>query len=95
MNKIQFFQVSPSELTEMIRSAVIADLKKMLQEFSAPQKEEPEFLSRRDTAAFLQISLPGLHDWCKRGILKPRKIGNRTFFKYSDIIQVLNESSAV
>ena len=94
MNKIQFFQVSPSELTEMIRSAVIADLKKMLQEFSAPQKEEPEFLSRRDTAAFLQISLPGLHDWCKRDILKPRKIGNRTFFKYSEIVSVLNESTA-
>ncbi len=94
MSQIQFIQVSPSELTEMIRSAVNSDLQKVLQEFSAPKKEEPEFLSRRDTAAFLQISLPGLHAWCKKGILHPRKIGNRTFFKYSDILQVLNESSA-
>lgn len=94
MSQIQFIQVSPTELTEMIRSVVKADIEKAIESLKGPNKEEPEFLSRRDTASLLQISLPGLHDWCKRGILKPRKIGNRTFFKYSEIIQVLNDSNA-
>lgn len=95
MSQIQFIQVSPSELTEMIRSAVKADIEKAIEKLQFSSKEEPEFLSRRDTASLLQISLPGLHEWVKRGILKPRKIGNRTFFKYSEIVQVLDDSSTV
>jgi hypothetical protein len=56
-------------------------------------KKEENYLTRKKTAQLLHISLTCLNDWCKSGILIPLKLGNRTYFKLSDIEKKLNESN--
>ena len=66
----------------------VRDLKKDFQ-----PKEPDEFLTRKETAQLLKISLVCLHDWCNKGILKPYKVGNRTYFSRKEINEKLYGSN--
>ncbi|MEB8328315.1 helix-turn-helix domain-containing protein [Flavobacteriaceae bacterium KMM 6897] len=58
----------------------LEDIKKNLQ-----PKEPMELLTREETAEYLKISLSTLWHWSKRGILSSYGIGNRVFYKRSEI----------
>ena len=47
--------------------------------------KEQIYLSRKDTAEQLCVSLPTLHEWTKSGILKAYRIGGRVLYKLSEI----------
>lgn len=53
-----------------------------------------EFLTRSETSHFLGVSLSTLHDWVNLGLLKPYKLGKRTFFKHSEIVETLLKSNS-
>ena len=59
----------------------------------SPSEEKEKFLTRKETAEFFKISLYTVHDWVKKGIIKPYKAGNRTYFKQAELIEVLNQSN--
>jgi hypothetical protein len=46
-------------------------------------------LTRKETAQFFKVSLNCINDWSKKGILQPFKVGQRTYFKRSDLLQVM------
>ena len=77
----------------------LSDIKKIIEEalenklkgFSVPKKTVLTLLTRKDTAKFLRISLPTLHDWTKNGIVKAHRIGNRVLYKQDEVTQALNE----
>lgn len=48
-------------------------------------------LSRNEVAEILKISLPTLHDWTKKGLIKSYRIGNRIRFKKEDVFNALQE----
>lgn len=75
--------MNPEQLQQMIDKSVKNQIDTLKKEF-AP-KEPNEFLSRSETMALLKISAFCLHNWMNKGILKPYKVGNRTYFKRSDI----------
>ncbi len=54
-----------------------------------PQPTETEtqsgFLSRREVAKFFGVSLVTVNDWTRKGILVAYKIGNRVYFKRSEV----------
>ena len=82
---------TPEKLTETILEGVKNQLQELKKDF---QPKEPEdYLTRKETAKFLKISLVCLHDWCNKGILKPYKMGNRTYFKRKEIETKLNNSN--
>ena len=56
-------------------------------------KEPEDFLSRKEAAALLKISLVTLHQWSKDGILHPMKMGNRTYFSRKEIEQTMFNSN--
>ncbi|MEO1517678.1 MAG: helix-turn-helix domain-containing protein [Bacteroidota bacterium] len=56
-------------------------------------KTPPEYLTRKDVAKLLSISLVTLNDWRKKGILKAYKIGNRVYFKRKEIEAAMTEIS--
>ncbi|MEQ8553414.1 MAG: helix-turn-helix domain-containing protein [Cyclobacteriaceae bacterium] len=56
-----------------------------------PEKKEVKYLTRKEVAELLSISLPTLHDWCKRKILNPYRVGNRVYFKIDEIDQSLKQ----
>ena len=70
-------------------------LKKELENFKKQFVTETpdEFLTRKETAKLLKISLVTLHQWCKDGILKPLKKGNRTYFSKREIEKSLYNSN--
>lgn len=58
----------------------IAELKKNLE-----PKNPVELLTRNEVAEMLKCDLSTIHNWCKKGKLKPYGIGNRVYFKRSEI----------
>jgi hypothetical protein len=92
--QIQLIQVSPEQLANLISESVnarITDLFKSSESITPPSEEK--FLTRHETAQFFNISLYTVHDWMRKGIIKPYKAGNRTYFKKSELIEVLNSSN--
>ncbi|MEL6834564.1 MAG: helix-turn-helix domain-containing protein [Bacteroidota bacterium] len=56
------------------------------------QPVEPlQYLTRRQVAEMLSISLVTVNDWRKKGILKAYKIGNRVYFKRHEVEAALVE----
>jgi hypothetical protein len=91
MNKSTIIQVSPNELANLISEQVKADL----QQFATnPKVKELEVtnkphLTRKETASFFDVSLNCINDWSKKGILKPIKVGQRTYFRKSDLLDIM------
>jgi hypothetical protein len=57
---------------------------------AAHQKEanpiEPDFITRQQVADIFKITLPTVHAWSNAGILKPRKIGNKTRYYKVEVL---------
>lgn len=95
MGTVQLISISPTELANLINEGLKTHIEKLSSNLIKPHQEEKEFLTRKETAKFLQISLVCLHDWVKKGIIIPYKLGNRTYFKYSQIVESLLNSNKV
>jgi len=54
--------------------------------------EPEELMTRQETATYLKVSLTALWDWNKKGILRNYGIGNRVYYKRSEILQILEKS---
>jgi hypothetical protein len=82
--------VTPSELQELITQGVQDQLNKFFNgsSFKSKEQENPH-LTRKETAQFFNISLNCLNDWCRKGIVTPYKVGQRTYFKRSELVQVM------
>lgn len=83
---------SSEEFSKLLIDLLKQELEKLYVEPSKANEEET-YLTRKETAKRFKISLTCLNDWCKKGILIPLKLGNRTYFKLSDIEQKLNDSN--
>jgi hypothetical protein len=94
MGQIQLIQVTPAELADIISENVKTQLKELFVEMhGTPKEDEHEFLTRKETAALFKVSLVTVHDWSNNGILKPYKLGNRTYYKYSELLEALFNSN--
>ncbi|MDB5274177.1 MAG: hypothetical protein JWO58_2544 [Chitinophagaceae bacterium] len=89
MSTIQFIQVTPTELANQISENLKDTLRTNLQ----TQEQVKEILTRKDVADLFEVSLVCIHDWIKKGILRPYKLGNRTYFKRSEILETLFNSN--
>jgi excisionase family DNA binding protein len=91
MNKIitQVNEVTPNQLLEMLLNGLIENQKELLK--SSNQQPQNKYLTRKEVSKLLSISLPTLHDWVKRGLIKSYRCGNRVFFKSSEIEQSLKQ----
>ena len=88
MEKLIFNTLELSDIKRMIEETLDNKLKNLL---NLPQQNEVKLLSRKDTAKFLCISLPTLHDWTKTGIVKAHRIGNRVLYKLDEVNQALEQ----
>lgn len=89
MENIQLLQVTPKELVALFQESVRQIL---------PHPQEPnqkEILTRKETAILFSVSLVCVHDWINKGLLKPYKLGNKTYFKRSEVLDVLYNSNRV
>ena len=89
MATVQLLQVTPTELVALFQESV----KQIL-----PPPQEPnqkEILTRKETAILFSVSLVCVHDWINKGLLRPYKLGNKTYFKRSEVLDVLYNSNRV
>ena len=81
-NSILIRNLTAEELQNLIRSTIREELRLIL-----PKKGDPKYLTRKEVAAFLKISLPTLHEYTKAGIVNGFRIGTRILYKMEDIEQ--------
>jgi len=93
MSEIKFIQIEPQELAELITKGVREELEKAAQRSSTTKQPLKEFLSRQETSEYFGVSLVCIHDWCKKKILHPYKMGNRTYFKREELVTALLNSN--
>ncbi len=53
--------------------------------------DKEKYLTRKQAAKILQISLPTLHQYTKSSLITSYRIGNKVRYKESDIEKALNE----
>lgn len=56
-----------------------------------PTKEYAEFLTRKETAKLLTVSLPTLSEWTKRGLITGYRISCRVRYKRSEVETALKQ----
>ena len=96
MNKpqIQFIQFTPEEFKELISESVKNQFNALSSQSKENVKDEQkEFITRKETAKLFNVSLVTIHEWQNNGILKVYKMGNRSFFKYSELLETLYNSN--
>lgn len=89
-------QVTPDQLTELIRGAVRSELAT----YTPPAPvglDLPDLMTRNQVAATLQVSLTTLHDWAKDtddrpAVLLPVKMNGRVRYHKTDVLAALKET---
>lgn len=82
----QFIQTSypPEEFEAFIEKCVSRSVKDELKALSV-HPEPNNILTRQETAKLLTISLPTLHDYTKRGLIKAHRLGTKVRYKREDV----------
>lgn len=79
--------VSPERLTELIKDGIKSQLKDFKETFNTSNPDE--LLTRTETCKFLQIDSSTLWAWTKKGKVKAYGIGNRRYYKKTELIESL------
>lgn len=91
MSAIQFIGTTPTDLVSDIKNALIPELREQLTKDFQP-KEPTQYLTRSEVCELLQIDLSTLHRWRKEGTLTAYQMGNRIYFKRSEIDEYINKN---
>ena len=91
--QIQFIGTSPQELAEFVTNSVKTQFESLIKSLNHAQENPKELMTRKETAELFSVSLVTIHEWVNTGILRPYKVGNRTFFKRSECLQVVEQSN--
>jgi len=78
--RILLEQISAEEFSEFTANRVIEKLKQHL-----PHPEKPKYISRKEAAKQLGISLVTLHKWTRNGILPSHRIASRIMYKPEEV----------
>ena len=91
MSSIQFIGTNPSDLISELKNSLIPELKAQLSAQFQP-KEPTEYLTRSEVCKLLKIDMSSLHRWRKEGKIPSYGLGNRVYFKRSEVEQIINEN---
>lgn len=85
---------TPDELSELIRTVVEQTVRPMIEEAVKPP-HSPKLLTRKETARFLGVSLPTLHEWTVGGRIKANRIGSRVRYYQTDVETALQQIKTI
>lgn len=66
-----------------------------MSENTKKQVEVRPHLTRKETAEFFNVSVNCINNWVNNGILKAYKVGQRTYFKKSELIEVVFKNQKI
>ena len=79
------------EFRSIISECVSETVKKEIASLSGSTEPQKQILTRQEAAAELTISLPTLHDYTKRGVIKAYRLGYKIRYKREDINRALEQ----
>jgi excisionase family DNA binding protein len=82
-NITQLHEITPEELKEKILQDFRVELKQLTQNIHP--KIQEEYLTKKEVSQILKVSLVTIHDWNKKKILNPFRLGNLIRYKRSDL----------
>jgi len=85
---IQLLNITTNDLTNLIKEGIKSELLDFKNSINPESLESPH-LTRRQAAAFFDVSLNCINDWTRKGILKSYKVGQRTFYRRSELLQIM------
>jgi len=83
------YQTTPDELENNILIGVDRKLREFFDSYKPLKNKEEELLTIEETLKFLKCSKQALWNWRKNGILPSYRMGNRVYYKKSDIFSKL------
>lgn len=86
--EIRIYNLSPDEFKESIRS-IVNELMPQTKKNSEKPSSTDELLTVEETLKLLKCSKQALWNWRKNGILPSYRLGNRVYYKRSDIFNKL------
>ena len=95
MQQIQLIQISPEELSLLISEVVTQAIETLSNDLqiATSKSHEKEVMTRQEVAKYFGVSLPTIHEWNNSGILRQYKLGRRSYYNRSEIMQTLYDSS--
>ncbi|MEI8204639.1 MAG: helix-turn-helix domain-containing protein [Bacteroidota bacterium] len=79
------------ELQDSFKSIVKTEVERIISNLPTTPEPNPEYITRKETAEILGISLVTLNDWTKNGTIPAQRIGTRIRYKRTDIYNSLKE----
>lgn len=96
MQQIILQGIDVQDLKELLLEAVEEKFKVLVHSdpvlSNSVHSNENKYLSRREAAKMLKISLPTLNEWTKQGKIKAYRIGSRVLYKPEDIENSLTQA---
>ena len=86
-NITQLHNITPEELKQSIINEIRIELQILSKKFKPVTP--PVYVTRKEAAKILKVSLVTIHDWNKKGILKPYRLGNLIRYKRTELDQAL------
>lgn len=88
MDTVQFIQTTPQQLADLITEGVKIQLQEFKKNLDSQQAND-ELLTREETCKFLSIDSSTLWAWTNKGKVKAYGIGNRRYYKRSELLESL------
>jgi len=93
------FPIPAHEVWKRLREIVQTELQ-IIHKHEVPQSVNPApgftvkpIYTAKELCQLLKVSRQTLHEWCKEGILRPRKLRSRNYYLWGDLEKVLAKSS--
>lgn len=95
-NQVILNGISLEQLKDEFKAIVRTEVQQILIELPPTTTESsPEFITRKETAKILGVSLPTLHEWTKNGTIPALRIGSRVRYKISDVYASLKSIDTI
>lgn len=91
--KIILFPISIEDLQTLISETIRKELEKLPGNNSPPPPQE--YISRKEAAKLLRISLPTLSDYIFRSILPAYRIGNNVRLRKDEVLNALEKIQTI
>lgn len=92
MNQILLHSITLEELLAAVGHLLDEKLNLKQQQ---QRKDKAVYLTRKEVAESLRITLPTLHDYTKNGILNAYRIGSRVLYKEAEVNEAMSSLSTM
>lgn len=84
---VQFIGTTPDEVNQPVLDVIQEGFDELKRQFQP--KEPVELLTRNEVKDLLKVDLSTVHNWTKRGKLKAYGLGNRVYYKRSEVEEAI------